>query len=102
MLNRTNEEPVNRVFQRYRRVAVIAPSNSRGSVVDEAALVDALAKGSLGAAALDVFELEPDVGANIISSPNLILSPHQASATWETRAAMSQMVLAHLDEFFSR
>jgi lactate dehydrogenase-like 2-hydroxyacid dehydrogenase len=70
---------------------------SRGSVVDETALTDALGKGRLAGAALDVFENEPHVPDALRTSDRTLLTPHIASATAETRKAMADMVLANLD-----
>ena len=61
---------------------------SRGSVVDEAALIRALASGRLGYAALDVFENSPNVSPALLSLPNVLVQPHHASATIETRTAV--------------
>ena len=71
----------------------------RGSVIDEAALVGALQAGTLGAAGLDVFEKEPYVPEALIANPRLVLTPHMASATIETRAAMGQLVVDNLMSF---
>ncbi len=70
---------------------------ARGSVVDETAVIDALRNGRLGGAALDVFENEPDVPEELRASDRVVLTPHVASATVETRARMADMVLANLD-----
>ncbi|QBF34305.1 2-hydroxyacid dehydrogenase [Thalassococcus sp. S3] len=74
---------------------------SRGSVVDETALVAALQEGRLGWAGLDVFEDEPRVPEALFDMSNVILLPHVGSATHETRAAMGALVvdnlLDHLD-----
>lgn len=72
---------------------------SRGSVVDEEALVAALRDGQLGGAALDVFEREPDVPAELLALDNVVLTPHIGSATEETRADMVGLVLANLSSF---
>lgn len=74
---------------------------SRGSVVDEDALVKALADGTLGAAALDVFADEPRVPAALREMDNVVLSPHQGSATHQTRAAMGQLVVDNLQAHFA-
>jgi len=73
---------------------------ARGSVVDEKALVQALKDGTLGAAALDVFEAEPKVPEELIAMPNVVLQPHQGSATHEIRAAMGQLVVDNLRAHF--
>jgi lactate dehydrogenase-like 2-hydroxyacid dehydrogenase len=70
---------------------------ARGAVVDEQALVEALESGRLAGAALDVFEAEPRVPEALRSSPRVVLTPHVASATHETRLRMADLVLANLD-----
>jgi hydroxypyruvate reductase len=74
---------------------------ARGSVVDEPALVTALAEGRLGAAGLDVFAHEPEVPPALWTTDNVVLQPHQASATVETRRAMADLVLANLAAHFA-
>jgi hydroxypyruvate reductase len=74
---------------------------ARGSVVDEPALVAALSEGRLGGAGLDVFVHEPEVPAALWSMDNVVLQPHQASATIETRHAMADLVLANLAAHFA-
>ncbi|MCB1516799.1 MAG: 2-hydroxyacid dehydrogenase [Hyphomicrobiaceae bacterium] len=74
---------------------------ARGSVVDEPALVSALQNGSIAGAALDVFEDEPNVPEALFGMDNVVLSPHQGSATNETRNAMGDLVVANLDAFFA-
>jgi len=75
---------------------------SRGSVVDEAALVEALQAGRIAGAALDVFEDEPNVPPALFALDNVVLLPHIASATRETRQAMVDCVLANLRNWFDR
>jgi hydroxypyruvate reductase len=72
---------------------------ARGSVVDEAALVDLLATGQLGGAGLDVFIDEPNVPEALFTLDNVVLQPHQASATRETRSAMGQLVIDNVAAF---
>jgi lactate dehydrogenase-like 2-hydroxyacid dehydrogenase len=74
---------------------------ARGSVVDEVALVEALAAGRLGAAALDVFEDEPRVPAALRGMDNVVLTPHVGSFTVETRRAMARLAVGNLDEHFA-
>ncbi|PTD27173.1 2-hydroxyacid dehydrogenase [Sphingomonas fennica] len=74
---------------------------ARGSVVDEDALVAALAEGRLGAAGLDVFAHEPHVPEALLAMENVVLLPHQGSATVETRKAMADLVIANVEAFFA-
>lgn len=74
---------------------------ARGSLVDEPALVELLQSGGLGGAALDVFADEPDVPAALFGLDNVVLSPHQGSATHQTRDAMGALVVANLDRHFA-
>ena len=73
---------------------------SRGSVVDEPALVEALQAGRIAGAALDVFEDEPNVPPSLTRLDNVVLLPHVASATVETRQGMADCVLANLRSWF--
>lgn len=66
-------------------------NTSRGPVVDEAALAEAVKTGVIAGAALDVFENEPEVNPDLLASDKVILTPHIASATRETRALTSKM-----------
>jgi hydroxypyruvate reductase len=74
---------------------------ARGSVVDEPALVAALTGGRLGGAALDVFADEPTVPEPLLALDNVVLLPHIASATTETRAAMGDLALRNLRAFMT-
>ena len=73
---------------------------ARGSVVDEPALVAALVDRRIAGAALDVFADEPRVPEALLALDNVVLTPHIASATTDTRAAMGQLVLDNLAAFF--
>ena len=72
---------------------------ARGSVVDETALVEALTAGRLAGAGLDVFADEPHVPDALLAMDNVVLLPHVASGTIETRAAMEELTLRNLDRF---
>lgn len=74
---------------------------ARGSVIDEAALVRALAERRIAGAGLDVFEHEPQVPAALLALDNVVLLPHIASATEETRQAMARRVLDNLAHFYA-
>ena len=69
---------------------------ARGSIVDEAALVSALKEKRLGGAGIDAFEREPLVPEALFDLTNIVLQPHRASATVETRLAMGRMVIENL------
>jgi glyoxylate reductase len=66
---------------------------SRGPVVDEAALAQALKEGWIAGAGIDVFEEEPKVHPGLIGLPNLVLAPHIGSASWETRLQMANLAV---------
>ena len=74
---------------------------SRGSVIDEAALVDALVNKHIAGAGLDVFDQEPKVPEALLALDNVVLLPHVASGTHETRQAMADLTLANLRNYFS-
>ena len=73
---------------------------ARGSVVDETALIKALQQGTIGGAALDVFENEPLVPKQLVELDNVVLLPHIAGSTRETFRAMEDLVLENLRSFF--
>lgn len=73
-------------------------NTSRGAVVEEAALVDALDSQTIAGAALDVFEREPKINPRLFSLPNVVLTPHIASATREARGEMGRIAVANVVE----
>ena len=74
---------------------------SRASNIDEDALLNALETGKLGSAALDVFEGEPNLNPRFLSLSNVLLQPHHASGTIETRKAMGELVRGNLAAHFA-
>ena len=73
---------------------------ARGSVVDELALVQAIAQGTIAGAGLDVLEKEPQVPAGLLGNDRVVVLPHVAATTYETRAAMEKLVFDNLTSFF--
>lgn len=71
-------------------------NTSRGEVIDEAALAEALSKGQIAGAGLDVYEQEPVVYPALMDLPNVILAPHIGSATHESRREMGEKVLINI------
>jgi lactate dehydrogenase-like 2-hydroxyacid dehydrogenase len=74
---------------------------ARGSLVDEAALIEALKKRAIRGAALDVFADEPNVPQELLTMDNVVLTPHIASGTAETRQAMGDLAFANLEAYFA-
>jgi lactate dehydrogenase-like 2-hydroxyacid dehydrogenase len=87
-------------------LAALGPSGTlvniaRGSLVDQQALIAALRDGTLGMAALDVFDGEPKVPAELRALENVVMTPHIGSLTVETRHAMGQLVVDNLHAHFT-
>jgi len=76
-------------------------NSGRGPLVDEQALVDALAAGHLGGAGLDVFEFEPEVHRGLLACDNVTLLPHIGSATVECRTDMAGRALQNIKQFLA-
>ena len=68
--------------------------------MEEAALIAALEDGQIAGAGLDVFADEPNVPAALQQRDNVVITPHMASATWETRREMSRLVLENVQAWF--
>ncbi|MCB9641132.1 MAG: D-glycerate dehydrogenase [Myxococcales bacterium] len=79
-------------LQQMKQGAILI-NTARGPIVDEEALVHALLSGHIQGAGLDVFEQEPEVHPGLVESPKVILTPHIGSATEETRAQMSAVLV---------
>jgi len=76
-------------------------NTSRGPVVDEAALVQALRDGVIAGAGLDVYEFEPKVSSELVGMNNVVLLPHIASASYATRGKMAEIAARNLIAFFA-
>jgi lactate dehydrogenase-like 2-hydroxyacid dehydrogenase len=74
---------------------------SRGSVIDQKALVAALAEEAIAGAGLDVYESEPHAPDPLTSFPNVVLTPHVGGHTIESHNAMQDCVIANLEAFFA-
>ncbi len=81
-----------KALERMKRTAVLV-NTSRGPVVDEVALADALARRTIAAAGLDVFENEPHPDPRLLELENVVLAPHIGSASVDTRRAMSMLAV---------
>jgi glyoxylate reductase len=84
-----------------RRIALMRPhvyliNASRGGIVDEEALVDALEAGKLAGAGLDVWEHEPRIDPRLLAQPNVVMTPHMGSATHEGRLASGARVIQNI------
>jgi glyoxylate reductase len=86
-------------FTKMKKSAFVI-NTSRGPVIDETALVAALGAGEIAGAALDVYEHEPKVHAGLIGKKNVVLAPHIASASVETRTKMAQMAVENCVALF--
>jgi glyoxylate reductase len=84
-----------KAFTKMKRTAYLI-NTSRGPVVDEAALAWALKQRLIAGAALDVYEKEPEVHPDLLGLENVMLSPHIASATTETRTAMANLAVSNV------
>ncbi|WP_341208391.1 D-glycerate dehydrogenase [uncultured Sphingomonas sp.] len=84
-----------------RRIALLRPhvyviNASRGGILDEDALVEALENGRLAGAGLDVWRHEPEIDPRLLALPNVVMTPHMGSATWEGRVASGEKVIANI------
>lgn len=97
----TTEHLINATRIRLMKPTAYLINTSRGPVIDEEALVSALKEGVIRGAALDVYEHEPAIAKGLTSLSNVIVTPHIASASEETRAKMSSMVAQNVIDFLA-
>jgi glyoxylate reductase len=100
-LTDNNHHLINRATLAQMKPGAVLVNTGRGPLVDEQALVDALASGHLGAAGLDVFEFEPQVHQDLLTFDNVTLLPHIGSATGECRTDMALRAFANIQQFLS-
>jgi len=84
-----------------RRISLMGPqvyliNASRGGIVDEHAMIDALEGGRLAGAGLDVWRFEPEIDPRLLALPNVVMTPHMGSATLEGRQATGEKVIANI------
>ena len=77
----------------------VVVNTARGEIIDEDALADALEKGTIGAAGLDVYVGAPDVNPRLVAAKNAVLTPHMGSATHAGRTAMGEKVIINIKSF---
>lgn len=87
---------ISRVELKMMKDTAILINTARGPVVDEEALIWAIREGEIAGAGLDVFEHEPEIAKELLKSEKVVLSPHTASATYETRDEMSRIAAQNI------
>ncbi len=100
-LTAANRHLINADTLAQMKPGAVLVNTGRGPLVDEQALVDALASGHLGGAGLDVFEHEPEVHQRLLEFDNVTLLPHIGSATAECRTDMAMRALANIQQFLA-
>ena len=90
---------INKSILRLMKPTSIIVNVSRGSVINEVHLLDALNKNLISGAALDVFEMEPKINSKFLKLNNVLLSPHNGSATFETRLRMAKISLQNISNY---
>ena len=97
--NESSHHLINAAALERMKSSALLVNTARGPVVDEAALVEALANGEIAGAGLDVFEEEPEVHPGLLEQDRVVLAPHLGSATTDARMRMAQMCVASIMAF---
>ena len=99
-LNKATHHLIDRQALSLMKTTAFIINTSRGNVIDQEALIDALKNGKIAGAGLDVFANEPAVPSEFYDLPNVVLTPHIGSATNEDRKAMFEEALENILQFF--
>lgn len=100
-LNQDTHHLINRTRLAQMKQGALLINTARGPIVDESALVEALAQNHLGGAGLDVYEREPKVHPGLLQFNNVVAAPHQGTSTWGTRKRMAALVLENVQAFLN-
>jgi D-3-phosphoglycerate dehydrogenase len=92
---------INRNCLQHMKPTSILVNTARGPIVDESALTEALQKGWIASAALDVYENEPNITSALLNLDNVILAPHNGTATVDARNGMSRFASQNIIRFFA-
>ena len=101
-LTATNRHMLNSETLGQMKPGAMLINTGRGALIDESALVEALASGHLGGAGLDVFEFEPEITPRLLEFDNVTLLPHIGSATVECRTDMAMRAFANIQHFLAQ
>ena len=96
---RKTKDLINKTILKLMKPSAIIVNVSRGSVINEVHLLDALNKNSIAGAALDVFKMEPKINNKFLKLKNVLLSPHNGSATFETRLRMAKISSQNISNY---
>ena len=96
---RKTKDLINKTIFKLMKPSAIIINVSRGSVINEVHLFDALNKNSISGAALDVFKMEPKINNKFLKLKNVLLSPHNGSATFETREKMANISTQNISNY---